>query len=86
MAFSAQEAAKLIAAEVSDSAPSAAAASAAAIKPGDFCTLWPKAKPILEVVSGLVILIPGLGAVAAGVLKGLLKVGDQIAADVCNKK
>jgi uncharacterized membrane protein YjjB (DUF3815 family) len=85
MAFSAKEAAQLIVAEVSDSPPSAAAATAAAIKPGDFCALWPKAKPILEVVSGLVVLIPGLGAVAAGVLKGLLKVGDQIAAEVCKK-
>ncbi len=83
MAFSAQEAANLITAEVAGTAPSAEAAVAAAIKPGDFCALWPKAKPILEVVAGLVILIPGLGAVAAGVLKGLIKVGDQIAAEVC---
>lgn len=83
MAFSAQESAKLITAEVADTTPAAEAMVAAAIKPGDFCALWPKAKPILDVVAGLVILIPGLGAVAAGVLKGLIKVGDQIAAEVC---
>jgi uncharacterized membrane protein YjjB (DUF3815 family) len=83
MAFSAQEAANLITAEVADAAPAAEAMAAAAIKPGDFCALWAKAKPILDIVSGLVILIPGLGAVAGGVLKGLIKVGDQIAADVC---
>ena len=84
MTFSANTAAALITSEVAETSPSAAAATAAAIAPGDFCALWAKAKPILDVVSGIIIFIPGLGAVAGGVLKGLIKVGDQIAAEVCH--
>jgi hypothetical protein len=51
--------------------------------PADFCKLWPQAKPILELLSGIVILIPGLGTVAGGVLKGLVVIGDKLAAEVC---
>ena len=83
MAFSAKTAAETISSEVSGNPSAMAAVRAESIAPGDFCALWTKAKPILEVVAGLVVLIPGLGAVAAGVLRGLIKVGDQIAAEVC---
>jgi hypothetical protein len=51
--------------------------------PQDFCKLWPQAKPILELLSGIAILIPGLGAVAGGVLKGLIVVGDKLAEETC---
>ncbi len=51
--------------------------------PADFCKIWPQAKPILELLSSVVLLIPGLGAVAAGVLRGLIGIGDKIAADIC---
>jgi len=83
MAISAASAAREIEEQVNALAPAAAGAAAAGIKPDDFCALWAKAKPILEVVSGIIVLIPGLGAVAAGVLKGLIKIGDQISSEVC---
>jgi uncharacterized membrane protein YjjB (DUF3815 family) len=59
------------------------ASAAAAPGTGDFCSIWPKAKPVLELVAGVVIFIPGAGTTAGAVLQGLLKVGDQISADVC---
>ena len=83
MAIVAATAAKEIEAEVKALAGPMAMGAAGAIAPRNFCDLWPKAKPILEIVSGIIVMIPGLGAVAAGVLKGLIKVGDQIAAEVC---
>jgi len=49
----------------------------------DFCSIWPKAKPILELLAGIAILIPGVGAAAGAVLKGLVSVGDNIAKEVC---
>lgn len=49
----------------------------------DFCSIWPKAKPILELLSGIAILIPGVGAAAGAVLKGLVSVGDKIAEEIC---
>jgi hypothetical protein len=55
----------------------------AAIGPNDFCSIWPKAKPILEFVAGIALLIPGLGATAGAVLSGLVKVGDQVAHEIC---
>ena len=50
----------------------------------DFCAVWPKAKPILELISGIAIVIPGVGAAAGAVLKVLIKVGDGIYKDVCS--
>ncbi|KPH10231.1 hypothetical protein CO657_03580 [Rhizobium acidisoli] len=49
----------------------------------NFCTIWPRAKPILDFLAGLALLIPGLGATAGAVLRGLIKVGDQIAQETC---
>jgi len=51
--------------------------------PQDFCRLWPQAKPILEFLSGIAVLIPGLGSVAGGILKGLIAVGDKLAEETC---
>lgn len=59
------------------------AAGAAPADAASFCDLWPKAKPILEVVAGLVILFPALGATAGAILKGLIGVGDKIAEETC---
>lgn len=59
------------------------ASATAAAGSGDFCSIWPKAKPVLELVAGVVIFIPGAGTTAGAVLQGLLKVGDQISAEVC---
>jgi uncharacterized membrane protein YjjB (DUF3815 family) len=60
------------------------AAAMAAAGPADFCGIWTKAKPILEVVAGIVVLIPGLGATAGAVLQGLIKVGDQVSQQICH--
>jgi hypothetical protein len=49
----------------------------------DFCSIWPKAKPVLELISGVVVLIPGAGTTAGAVLQALIKVGDQISSEVC---
>jgi hypothetical protein len=66
-------------------APAGASAQAAAIGGADFCAIWPKVKPILELVSGIAGFIPGLGTAAGAVLKGLLQIGDKIAAETCGK-
>ena len=50
---------------------------------GDFCRIWPRAKPVLEFLAGIAAFIPGAGVVAAGVLKALIKVGDQVAEQIC---
>jgi hypothetical protein len=86
MALDAKQLANEIAANVrtvTAAAPHAAGAAAAPPGVGDFCTIWPKAKPVLELVAGVVIFIPGAGTTAGAVLQGLLKVGDQISAEAC---
>jgi hypothetical protein len=82
MAIDEKAAANTIVAAVHATRPHAGAAAA---MPADFCTIWPQAKPILELLSGIASIIPGLGTVAGGVLKGLITVGDQISAQVCKK-
>jgi hypothetical protein len=82
MAIDEKAAAHTIVAAVQAMKPAHAAAAG---MPADFCTIWPQAKPILELLSGLASIIPGLGSVAGGVLKGLIAVGDQISAQVCKK-
>jgi len=86
MQLDAQVLAKEIVGEVAaakKSSPGMVPLELAAAKPADFCTIWPKAKPILEFLAGVVIFIPGAGATAGAVLTGLIKVGDQVAAQVC---
>lgn len=86
MQFSAQSLAKEIVGEVAaaKAGPGRATITAAAVTPSDFCTLWPQAKPVLEFLAGVVIFIPGAGATAGAVLQGLIKVGDQVAAQMCH--
>jgi hypothetical protein len=85
MALDAKQLANEIAANVRTVSAAAPKTTGAAAAPsaGDFCTIWPKAKPVLELVAGVVIFIPGAGTTAGAVLQGLLKVGDQISAEVC---
>ena len=52
---------------------------------GDFCSLWPEAKPILEAIGGIIGIIPGLGTGAGAILKALTSLGDQIYGSTCNK-
>jgi len=70
-------------AAVKKASPNAVPAALAAAKPSDFCGIWPKAKPVLEFLAGIVVFIPGAGATAGAVLTGLIKVGDQVAAQIC---
>lgn len=80
MAFDTATAAKIITDEVNAAAAAAPAGApmVAAAGTSDFCGIWKAAKPILEAVSGFIGFIPGLGATAGAVLKGLIKVGDMI--------
>ncbi len=67
---------------------SATAQAAAAAAPhsiqGDFCAVWPSAKPILDVIAGVAVFIPGAGAAAGPVLKALTTIGDQIYGSTCS--
>jgi hypothetical protein len=67
------------------SASAAAAPGPSALAAPDFCTLWPKAKPILQVLVGIIAIlpIPGGGVVGGGILNGLIALGDQIFKDKC---
>ena len=51
-----------------------------AASPGDFCKIWPKAKPILAAASTFIFL---LGPQAGAVLNGLIKIGDEIFSQSC---
>ncbi|MFG1215079.1 hypothetical protein V5F72_22565 [Xanthobacter flavus] len=82
MTFSAQAGAKIITEQVA----AAAAAEQAGLQKGvgnDFCNIWPKAKPLLEVAATVLVFIPGAGTIAGPVLNGLIKIGDQIFAETC---
>ena len=63
----------------------APAAAAAVMAPQNFCNLWPKAKPVLQLVVGIIgfLPIPGGGIVAGGILNGLITLGDQIYEQTC---
>lgn len=65
--------------------PMPAPAAAPPGAPLDFCTVWPTAKPILQALSGIIALIPGLGMGAAAALAALLTVGDQVFNATCKK-
>jgi hypothetical protein len=85
MQFDAQSLAKEIVGGVAaaKAGPGKTTITAMAVKPSDFCGLWPQAKPILELLAGVAIFIPGAGATAGAVLQGLIKVGDQVAGQMC---
>ena len=53
------------------------AAAPAALVPADFCALWKQAKPVLELAATILAFI---APPVAGTLRGLIKIGDQIAA------
>jgi hypothetical protein len=87
MAIDSNSAAQLILkgyGEVRASAAAGPAAAPLAAAP-DFCALWPKAKPILQVLVGIIAIlpIPGGGVVGGGILNGLIVLGDQIFKDKC---
>jgi hypothetical protein len=84
-AFDANQMAATIMGEVASvrtARPDAAILAAGAGTP-DFCNIWPKAKPILELLAGIAIFIPGAGATAGAVLQGLIKIGDQMSSQLC---
>lgn len=84
MAFEANQMASLIVSEVAGvQKAKPGTISATAVGPGDFCGIWPKAKPILELLAGIAIFIPGAGATAGAVLQGLIKIGDQLSSQLC---
>ena len=60
-----------------------AAAAAPASLQGDFCTLWPAAKPILQAIAAIIAFIPGIGAGAGPILNSLITIGDQIHGSTC---
>jgi hypothetical protein len=74
--------AALVAHRAAMAAPAMAAATPQSVQ-GDFCTLWPNAKPILDTISGVVVFIPGVGAAAGPILKTLVTIGDQIYGSTC---
>ena len=63
-------------------APPAAAAAPAAVQT-DFCTVWPEAKPILQLLSGVVGLIPGAGTGAGVALTALITAGQAVYDQTC---
>lgn len=86
MTITAQAGAKIIVDAVAEAATqekAAATTMAGAGAGNDFCGIWPKAKPLLEVASTVLVFIPGAGTVAGPVLTGLIKIGDQIYAETC---
>ena len=48
----------------------------AALAPSDFCALWKQAKPVLETAATI---LAFFAPAVAGTLRGLIKIGDQIA-------
>jgi hypothetical protein len=87
MSISSASAAELIMSGYQETVQAAAApaAAAAAAAPQNFCTLWPKAKPILQLLVGIIAFlpIPGGGAAGGGILNGLIMLGDKIHKDQC---
>jgi hypothetical protein len=79
MALDAKKLADDIVKEVAATQAKTGFAAVQAVSPADFCGIWAKAKPILDLLSGVVIFIPGAGTTAGAVLKGLIQVGDTIA-------
>src|SRR5271170_421396 len=51
--------------------------------PQNFCTVWPVAKPILQLVAGLAPFIPGVGAAAGAALTALIAAGQAVYDRTC---
>jgi hypothetical protein len=51
--------------------------------PQNFCTVWPVAKPILQLLAGIAPLIPGVGAPAGAALTALIAAGQAVYDKTC---
>jgi hypothetical protein len=51
----------------------------------EFCTIWPKAEPILKIIAKYIGYIPGVGSTAGVIISGLVTAGDAISEIVCSK-
>ncbi|MDT8758668.1 hypothetical protein MZO42_08155 [Sphingomonas psychrotolerans] len=49
----------------------------------EFCSIWPKAAPILEIVAKFVKFIPGVGPAAGAIIRGLITAGNTLSSAVC---
>lgn len=49
----------------------------------NFCTIWPQAKPVLQLIGGL---LQWVYPVGVPILNGLIAVGDQLYAAGCQTK
>lgn len=83
MSITAQSGAKIITDAVAAAAAGQKEAVAKAMPGKEFCSIWPKAKPLLELAAGVLVFIPGAGSIAGPVLNGLVKIGDQIYTETC---
>jgi hypothetical protein len=50
----------------------------------DFCAIWPEAEPLLKLVVSFIAFIPGAGATAATLIKGLIAAGDSVRDQICH--
>jgi hypothetical protein len=50
-----------------------------------FCSIWPKARPIIAAMLPLIAFIPNGGAAAQAVLNAVVKMAEQAYADNCAK-
>ena len=55
----------------------------AAPAPPDFCSIWPTAKPVIQLVAGVAPFIPGVGAAAAAALTALVAAGQAVYDQTC---
>jgi hypothetical protein len=84
MALDAKQLASDIAANVHRATAAAPQGGQPASSAAEFCSIWPKAKPVLELIAGVINFVPGAGTTAGAVLQGLVKIGDQISGEVCS--
>jgi hypothetical protein len=84
MALSANSATEMRAIVDANLATPAAAPPSAAGAAADFCTVWPTAKPVLQTLAGVAMLIPGQGTAAAAALTALLAAGQAIFDQTCH--
>lgn len=89
IAVNAEELANL-AAELNKIATLPGAGARAAVPEGvnienEFCTIWPKAAPILTVIGKYIGYIPGVGTAAGLVINGLVDALNALSNSVCPK-
>ena len=51
----------------------------------DFCSIWPKALPILKLVAQYIGFIPGVGGTAAIIVNALITAGNGVSSVICPK-